>query len=265
MAFSWPLARHARWQKQLDAYIDGELSADGVRRLDAHLAGCSGCANEVAERRELKRMAAALPQMPAPRSFRITPGMLAEAPVTKPTAGRPVVMRLGQVTAGLAMVAFAGVLAADLAQSDENGTGQQQASGDSAQPMSDGGEAERFVTVTVSALADDMGDDDSSGELPSVDDGPAGAGAVEPTPNATDSMYESSGGGQTPTAPEPAARDREDGNQPPGEGRTSSIDVEAAGEDDEGISGFVIAEVALLGVAMVGAVTWLTSRRGRSV
>ena len=40
MAFSWPFARHAGWQKQLDAYVDGELPADAARRFDAHLAGC---------------------------------------------------------------------------------------------------------------------------------------------------------------------------------------------------------------------------------
>lgn len=261
MAFSWPWARHARWQKQLDAYIDGELSPDHVRRFEAHAAGCSGCAGAVAERRELKRMAAALPQMPVPRSFRITPGMLVDAPVAKAGGGRPVVMRLGQLTAGLAMVAFAGVLAADLSQSNENGTTQQQASGESPQPMSDDGEAENFVTVTVSALAGSS--DDDSGELPTLDGGPSGAG-VEPTPSGNDSLYDNSRDPKTPVVREDLGREYDQGSQPPGEGRTSSIGVDAAGEDDEGLSGFVIAEVALLGLAMVGAVTWLTTRRGRS-
>jgi hypothetical protein len=181
---------------------------------------------------------------------------------TKAAGGRPVVMRLAQMTAGLATVAFAAVLAADLTQSDENGTSQRQASGDAAAPMANGGESQQFVTVTVSALAD-SGSDDDSGELPALEDGPAGAGGVQPTPNATDSLYERNNARETPAIREDDTRDYDSGAQPPTEGPTSSVGIDTAGDDDEKPSGFVVAEVGLAALALGGVVAWFIARRAR--
>ena len=43
------------WQAKLDTYLDGELPAEQMRSLDAHLRTCASCAAVVANRVQLKR------------------------------------------------------------------------------------------------------------------------------------------------------------------------------------------------------------------
>jgi len=44
-----------QWQSQLDTYLDGELSSDAMRALDAHLRTCPSCAADVLARVQFKR------------------------------------------------------------------------------------------------------------------------------------------------------------------------------------------------------------------
>src|SRR5246500_1963842 len=46
---------HEQWQTQIDAYLDGELNADAMHALDAHLRTCPACAADVLARVQLKR------------------------------------------------------------------------------------------------------------------------------------------------------------------------------------------------------------------
>jgi len=43
------------WQKQLDTYLDGELSADEMKAFDAHVRTCSSCAADALARVQMKR------------------------------------------------------------------------------------------------------------------------------------------------------------------------------------------------------------------
>jgi anti-sigma factor RsiW len=43
------------WTPKLDLYLDGELSAEQMRALDAHLRSCSSCAADLLNRVQLKR------------------------------------------------------------------------------------------------------------------------------------------------------------------------------------------------------------------
>ena len=44
-----------QWQSQLDGYLDGELAAEPMRTLDAHVRSCPACAAEALARVQLKR------------------------------------------------------------------------------------------------------------------------------------------------------------------------------------------------------------------
>lgn len=265
MGFVWPFDRHSRWQNQLDAYVDGELRADELDALEEHLRGCDRCGPEVVARRELKQMAATLPELPMPRSFRITPGMLVEAPRERPSRAAPVAMRLAQVTAGLATIAFAGVVAAHVSQGDESPTEQQAATEGAASPLnsSDGDDDSPLSptgTPTVGAQSLD------SAEVPGFGIGAspaAGAGALETGEppedalgNNRDSQYQ-----PTTTAPEEAQSDRSSSEEsPPAEPKVTSSVGPEDGDEDGGLSGFVAAEIGLAALAGVATVTWLVTR-----
>ena len=79
-----PIAPHGRWRRQLDAYLDGELSAPAERRFARHLSGCARCGAALSEARAVKTLFATLPEEPAPRSFAVSEAML--APVPAPSA-----------------------------------------------------------------------------------------------------------------------------------------------------------------------------------
>src|SRR5438270_160900 len=46
------------WQGKIDAYVDAELSAEEMSRLDSHLRGCSECAADAVRGVQLKRLTA---------------------------------------------------------------------------------------------------------------------------------------------------------------------------------------------------------------
>lgn len=72
--------RHERLQEQLSAYLDGELGEGERRRLEEHLAGCPACRARLRTLEETVRLLRALPTVPPPRSFKLTPTMIAPAP-----------------------------------------------------------------------------------------------------------------------------------------------------------------------------------------
>ena len=104
------LRRHSRFARDLDAYVDGELAHARVRELELHLARCVSCARIVEERQLLKRMAAALPEVAAPRSFRITAEMVAARPVAGARSAAPQRWQLN-LARGAAAIAIFGLVA----------------------------------------------------------------------------------------------------------------------------------------------------------
>jgi anti-sigma factor RsiW len=112
---------HARWYREVDAYVDSELSPRMLAGFEAHLHACRRCASAVDARASLKRAFGSMPQLVAPRSFRLSPDMVAgpmlPTPASQPSAR--LASRLSLTLAGLAVVGFASTLVVDL-----NRTGQ---------------------------------------------------------------------------------------------------------------------------------------------
>jgi len=104
--------RHRRTRRQLSPYVDGMLSVHESRRLQAHLAQCQACRDELAELQATVQSLAELPLVESPRSFALTAApRRAEAP--RPAARRVEFgLRLATVAAAfvLAIVAAGDLL-----------------------------------------------------------------------------------------------------------------------------------------------------------
>jgi len=113
--------RHRRTRRQLSPYLDGMLSVQESRRLEAHLAQCQTCRDELAELRAAVQALAELPLAEAPRSFALT------AAPQRIEASRPAArrlefgLRLATVTAAFvfAVVAFGDLLGIPGGDEDE--------------------------------------------------------------------------------------------------------------------------------------------------
>ena len=98
---------HRRTRALLSSYVDGEVSAADVRRVEEHAAACSECRDELESLTATVELVRALPDLELPRSFELT--ML---PEEEPRASFGVwAPRLATSVAGLLLVAL---LAGDL-------------------------------------------------------------------------------------------------------------------------------------------------------
>ena len=64
---------HGRFLEVLSGYIDGELPEAERIALEAHLQGCDSCTEELESLRATVQMLRRMPEVEAPRSFRIAP------------------------------------------------------------------------------------------------------------------------------------------------------------------------------------------------
>ena len=102
------LRTHSRYREMADAFIDGELHGRDLAKFEAHSAACAECSAMLETGRLLKQTLGQVPLVEAPRSFRITPALLAEA-APKPAApvrATPVLM-VARFGAAASFAAFA--------------------------------------------------------------------------------------------------------------------------------------------------------------
>lgn len=107
---SLPGFSHRRLRRELlSSYLDGRLNEGETRKLEEHLKGCPGCAQEVDEGRNAVRLIQAMPQVSPPRSFALVPAVL--QPVGRPAPLRRYLTLATATSALLLMLAFTGDLA----------------------------------------------------------------------------------------------------------------------------------------------------------
>jgi|GEM_PF-2888202 len=107
---------HERLRLQLNDYIADALDERERRSIERHLETCAECRVEAEELRELRAALRAMPEVPAPRSFRLTPEMVGapRAPVPIRPRQPAWIPRFAQIAAAVATVGFGAVLAIDV-------------------------------------------------------------------------------------------------------------------------------------------------------
>jgi anti-sigma factor RsiW len=262
---------HGRWRAQLDAFIDDELAAAPRERLEHHLAGCGACQALVAQARLAKAAVAALPAIDAPRSFRLTPAMIAAAapePAPRPRGRTVVVQRALVATGSLAAALLAVVLVVDGAgANDQSRTAASGATDSVAVTKAAPAFGSAPAPLSASATAEVAGGTPAAASptIQTYDAGGADATGREPTATPVLPSAPSTGGATQPTAGttddsrnSPAlVPDTSIGPRPPATGTTAN---DNGGFDRDRWLAAGLAAVAALSLAG-GAGLWWRGRR----
>ena len=256
---------HGRWLDEAAAYVDAIGAAAGRARFEAHMAGCERCSRRVEELTLVRSLLAALPPAPVPRSFRVTPEMLADSPAraprmdrTPPSSRTP--LRLAQFATVAAVVAFATVFAFDRLSGSSS---PQQASVALPHPLAaaeaSGAARSKSVPASPHALAPLAATPTPAAVAPPGLDGVSGQSVASPTvpaPGPSPAVQSTPLASATP--------------QPPGTGNIQAAGPAASNTETlharsaHGSRWYALAEVGLAVAAALGAlVTVLFAHRQR--
>ena len=252
--------RHARIRELLDAFVDGELRPSDAARVEAHLPSCAACREAIAATRALKASLAALPEAPAPRTFRLTPAMAARPSPKHSSPAFPGFIVAARIAAAASVAAFAVV--GTLSLTSDRGTGDQ--------TLSAGGVAESVdLKATDSAPtaggADDGGAASATQDTPPAIASPPGGGGVSgagvPSPEpaagaATPSADRNASPGGDGAALTPASDE-----QPPAD--SLAVAYDAPTSDGDAYAPWVVS-LGGLSVLTLGIVALLEIRRRRA-
>ena len=111
---------HGRFLEMLSDHVDGVLPEAERIALEAHLQGCDSCTEELESLRATVQMLRRMPEVEAPRSFRLAPAAVT-APIPPPE--RPVFLWAMRVSTALAVVAFTVMVAGNVTGLFEGGGG----------------------------------------------------------------------------------------------------------------------------------------------
>lgn len=179
----------------ITAYIGGALDDDEREAVDAHLAGCADCRQELAEIRTTAGLLHQLPRYRPNRSFRIEPEAARKERGNVVWLGRylPALPALRAAVAAVALL-FLGTIVADVVTEPERSSEQNFALEQAPAPT---GRDQIFTaTATAADLASDTSESsDQAGELE-----PAGDAANEAPPAAAPSGRQSRAAAAPPTA-----------------------------------------------------------------
>lgn len=266
MQFPTIFNRHSSFLAQADAYADGELRATDRDRFEAHLASCERCRAAVQSARELKAVVRRLPEATAPRSFRITPALLAAQPERSvaATARTPLYLGIARATAGLAVFAFAGAFVLNVV----GGSGSD-GDADTAGALRETSFEAAADSAGGAPATNDLGSSEPSAQVsvtpqiaPAATGGASGSSFETPpsagqTPAANRSSSETVPPDQVPVAP--LAED-DDGDE-----AISAIgyDASATAEEDDGASAITVGLGVLAATAVAGLAAIEITRRAR--
>ena len=176
--------RHNVREEDLSAYVDGELNASALQRVEAHLEVCAACSESVTELRAVRQSVKELPRVTVPRSFVLREADVAAEPAAAATGGGLFgsAAPLLSGVAAIALVAFV-VLAGFDITSDSSNRGAGITAGDFSVEDLEADSASEAPEAAVAPQAGDTenyggGDDDLLGEL-SPDDGEAAPPELE--------------------------------------------------------------------------------------
>ena len=278
----YPFNRHERLRKNLSAYVDGELSPREIASLESHLSGCDACRAELEDLRAGKAVLSALPSVEAPRSFALTPEMVAgpqPAPQRAPSPALNTGLRLAAGGLALALVVVAFADNADFRGADESATeSQSQAGGDGGDGAYGFGATEEDAPEGENRSLDaDTLTTEAPAATTSAGVGGVGGGTVpESTSDAAQQQVDSASPQASPgarnteeAAAAPLPQDEDAGSDEAKSESDSAGDdaapAEASDSDDGGADAYTVLEV-VLAVALalvVGAlvVIWIGQRR----
>jgi anti-sigma factor RsiW len=258
------LRRHVRWFDDANAYIDGELRASVEAPFEAHLLGCARCRARVDELRQVRLLVASLPEVAAPRSFRLTPAMVAgPAPIAQAPTPRPrFALHTAQFAAGFAVVALLAVVTIDVTSSNSSSSdgrvstaaGQLSESAPRATAAADSSSSKS--APVAGAAATSAAAVPPSGGVSGASN--PGATPASPQPQPNNEQYSSTGGTAGGAPPQAAGVLAQDANQAPGA-------VSSTGNSDDGWhrpAEFALGALALAALAVASTLT-LRNRRNR--
>ncbi|MGE0601363.1 MAG: zf-HC2 domain-containing protein [Dehalococcoidia bacterium] len=256
------LNRHSWYSGRADAYADGELLAAERTRFEAHLTDCDECQAIVTAASQLRTAIERLPEVEVPRSFRITPQMLAETPKAARAPATPLYLGLARAGAALSVAAFAVVFVVGALGSDSSSD--QTASREAA---STAGDAD-MSSAPESAYSDKAAEAEPTPQLApaTAGGGVSGSALIPAPPDAATPGSQSVNSAATP----PAANDTgpvraADTGTPAGDEALTSIGYAAAPNhaSDEGPSKALLITGILAGIFVAALAALEVTRRAR--
>ncbi len=251
------LRRKTRWFHQADAYVDGRVTPVERDLFEERLEESPELQEHVHETRQLKQMLSGLPEHPAPRSFALNPGMLAERERRKAPLAPRVALQLAQATAVVSIAALVFVGLFDVSSNMNGGAG---GNDDAAVPASgdiesanggngSGGGADGAAplgTTEPPGDADGANGPEAFGD-DAIDDGAEGSADEDALPEDDRSSGESGASGTEPAG---------DANA-----QDASPDLQSRSEQPETGSGSALLYGGLVSLTVLAAGVWIYAKR----